>query len=48
VPEAYDTSWVNDLTGENLLAVCDVLLDIKQEGQFGRDVTIPLLPAINL
>ncbi len=38
--------WIVELTGENFLAVYDVVLDIKQALQLSNDVIIPLLQPI--
>lgn len=38
--------WVAELTGENFLAVYDVVLDIKQALQLSNDIVIPLLQPI--
>ena len=44
--DGVDTSWIAQLSGDVFLAVQDVVLDIRQELQFGSDVVIPILPAM--
>jgi len=43
---AGSETWIRELTGENFLAVYDVILDIRSALQFDTNVSIPVVPQV--
>ena len=41
-----NNKWISELTGENFLAIYDVMLDLREESQLTEDITIPFLRSI--